>query len=272
MYIIGLAIGETELMLQHSRGYEVKTIAGLNGIGAKISTTNSRTGIGEAFAYGTISGVDIRVDGYILDNNDEAKEALRAHLKPLAEGTLKIYLQQSSGSLRPSVYRTIDFVVKTSPTITMEKHAKFSFTLFAPKPVFESPTITRVVLGNNTLTNMTVAGDAPCNYTLTVVPTVFPDKVELQLDGDSGKFISIDLSSITVTGTPHIDVFRDSSDKLHVQVDGTEYIELLDVNSNFMLLPNGAHTLKIILTNGSGAAYFEYKPVYYGIGVAVSGN
>lgn len=282
MYTIKLTLNGTDMMIDHSHGYEIKTITGLNGLSSKISTVQSRTGVGEAFDFGTLSGINIRVDGYILDNNTTAKEALRSHVLPLAEGTLTVYsLLNTEGAHRLAPYRKIGVVVKTAPTISAERHSKFSFTLYAPKPVFEEITPTRIILTANAdePASINVAGETDCEFTLTLRSAfyTFPTQLILYLDGTNTGNKSFELDFLSdpdystwVSNPPNIAIYRDTGDKLHVTINGVERMDLMAPYSDFLMLPKGTHTIQMDMPGGSGNAFFEYTPVYYG--VVINGN
>jgi hypothetical protein len=72
MYHIKLTINGTALDMSYAGGYLIRTITGLTGASARITTAQHSSGYGEAFVGATVAGLPIRVEGYVLDSDTTA--------------------------------------------------------------------------------------------------------------------------------------------------------------------------------------------------------
>ena len=104
----------------------VATVDGLTGIPTNIVKVQGSGQIGETLQNLNVGGRNIVINGFILDQNTEKKEAL-----------IKTFAPTTTGRLYFEDHYFIYVVVKDSPDILQEKHSKFSLTLFAPFPFWQ---------------------------------------------------------------------------------------------------------------------------------------
>lgn len=104
----------------------IATVDGLTGVSTNIVKVQGSGQIGETVQNLNVGGRNIVINGFILDQNTEKKEAL-----------IKTFAPTTTGRLYFEDQYFIDVVVKDSPDILQEKHSKFSLTLFAPYPYWQ---------------------------------------------------------------------------------------------------------------------------------------
>ena len=278
MYDISLSINGVTLAMNHGAGYDIFTISGLTGTTGKLNTAMSNLSLGEDYTYGTVSGITLNVRGVILDGNTEKKQALLNTVLPLGEGTLSIYTTPSSGD-RPSLYRTIDVVVKETPTISQEKHSKFSFSLYAPKPIWKAPAaeaivLTNTVSGGNTV-EVTIAGQTKADFSLQIGVQANGLKDYSIYFGDAqtyilGKYIYLNFRKYDEDGVASgstVKLFRDKG-KITLTIDNVKHNECIYALSTLDALDIGTHTFHMD-ADANNLTRVIYYPSY--IGVLVDG-
>lgn len=256
-------------------GCYIKTITGLTGVTSKLQTAQHATGYGEAYTGATVSGQTIRIDGYILNDDTMGRlmrKALIDGIIPKGTGTLTLYHVVNSDN---QTELSIDVVVSQTPTITQEKRAKFSFTLYAPRPVWYASSASAVTVQQGTTENINVIGQVDADYTAQIVSlTETLTSITLTLDGGTrnAKSISLDLTKYSPGGVAsgNFIYIRRVDGRLRVQVNTSDAMRALDVTSTFWYLPVGTHTLELITNANSAAATVAYKAGY--AGVIVSGT
>lgn len=273
MYDIGLTINGVSLRMNHGTGYDIASISGLTGTTARLNTVQSNIYIGENYTNGTVSGISLNIKGKILDGNTAKKQALIDTVLPLGEGTLTIYRTPESG--RSYAYRTIDVVVQATPTITQEYHSKFALTLYAPKPIWKSPTAEAIALsgtaGNSNTQDVTISGQTAADYSMYI--TILSGNLkELSLEfGEQpspwlGKWLYLnfrkyDENGIT-TGT-NISLSRVKG-KLELLIGGVKHNECIYSQSTLDSLDIGEHAF-VLAADASLIARITYNPSYVGV-------
>lgn len=277
MYYITLTVGDETLILDHGHGYDISTIDGLTGVTARLDTVQSNTDLGVAVQSGSVGGQKLVVRGYILDHNVEAKQALLSLLKPMARGTLVVYNLPYGEARQPTPYRQTDFVVQTTPKITQEKHAKFSFELFQPNPTWRAMEATTIALRTDmTPVTVTVDGEAKADfYWITQITSPITHLTISVTASDLRRgILAFDFSTLDpdgVTGTVQV---RRENGKLKATIGTTDMMPYLTL-SHYMLdgLYPGENTITAMAAlNGTGVdrpTLMRYYPSY--VGVVLSG-
>lgn len=265
MYQLSLEINGNTLIMSYQQGYLISTVDGLTGVTSRLDTVQAASGIGDAYTGGTVQGLPITIRGKILDHNVAAKQALIDTAVPLGEGTLTVYNIDAN---RITPYRKIDVIVRVSPVITQEKHAKFTLSLYAPSPIWYGVDYTTVQVQNTGTVAVTNEGQYPAEYEMRIVTNDYAKNIYLYLDG-------------TTQGSPrlHIDLTKYDSDgyagimKL-ARVRGKVYFYLgsspenrlgcIDPDSDFWAIPMGAHNLSLRM-DVNGGATITFKTPYAGV-------
>lgn len=282
MYSIILTFDGTDYVLKHSTGYDIATISGITGLDGKIETVQNNIGMGDIYTgHGTVNGIPITVQGFILDGNTEKKQQLCDILTPLRRGTLT--LCNIDRSHRDDVpYRKIDFIVKKTPAISQEKHAKFSFTLFAPTPFWKD--VSAVSIPGTTAYPVTVdvEGNVDADYSLMVAVSADAHLAEIGVFCDQGttaqKHLYLDFRRLP-TGYVTDDYVRvtwvDGKMSIALTSDGSSIIQTLNTQSTLFKLPHGTHTFSTYMRDENGntikpasfTAYWviAYSPMYSGV-------
>lgn len=270
MYTISLYINGSTLLMDYEHGYLIKTITGLTGLSGRLNTVQNAVSIGEAYVAGTVGGLTLTVTGKILDANNTAKQNLLDEVVPLGTGTLTIYRSASEGA-RPAAYRTIDVVVQATPTITQEKHAKFSFQLYAPYPVWKAQTASAIAFAaNGESVSITVAGQADAEFSLDLSPAAGTPITTAAFIMDAGtanaKYLQFDFTKYNASGiteTVRVSVGNGAM-VATIVVAGTDITYCIDPHSTMLTLPAGSHTI-MATAAGSPVARFAYYPSYVGV-------
>jgi hypothetical protein len=271
MYTISLYINGSTLLMDYEHGYLINTITGLTGLSGRLNTVQNAVSIGEAYVAGTVGGLTLTVTGMILDANKTAKQNLLDEVVPLGTGKLTIYRSASEGVRRPSAYRTIDVVVQTTPTITQEKHAKFSFQLYAPYPVWKAQTPSAIAFtANGTSNSITVAGQADAEFSLDLSPAAGTPITTAAFIMDAGtanaKYLQFDFTKYNASGTTETVTVRVGNGAMvaTLAVAGTNITYCIDPHSTLLTLPAGSHTI-MATAAGNPVARFAYYPSYVGV-------
>ena len=175
-------------------GIFVSTVSGLTGHAVTISTSQGFNQIGETVTGTAIKGQSITINGIVLDQNTVMKTKMLNAFAPNTHGTLYI----NGGQYWLDVY------TQTSPTVTQEKHSRFSLSLFAPFPFWQSKNQSIFAFGS-----VLPMFSFPVNYS---VPHQFAQRdqslfVNLDNRGDTEVSFALDVvctaavSSITFTHT-----------------------------------------------------------------------
>ena len=265
MYIADLTINGTTLSLIPGNGYYISTIDGLTGVTGKLNTIPNAATIGEAYVDGTVGGKTLTINGVILDNNFTAKENLNNAVIPLGTGTFTIY-DVAAANERPSAYRTIDVVVLSTPTITQEKHSRFSFQLYAPFPAWREQTAITETAGAGLGYSITVKGQTSAEFEFTITPASGTPVKSFYVQIDSGKLFAVDMTKYNANGvtTPITVTFKKGSVK--VVTNNIDVTKCFYAQSNFLTLPVGAHTITITgVGTAAATSSIKYYPSYVGV-------
>lgn len=247
MYIATLNINNRRLSLSLNQGYIISTIEGLTGTKARVESVQASNGIGEAATGGSISGQNITIRGKILDHNISAKQALLDTAIPLGEGTLTLYNIVYTPGQRPSPYRSIDVIVKGSPTIEQKKHAKFVLSLYAPSPVWYSTDTQTITLRNTIETTFSNNGHYPADYTMKLNVRNPVKDMSLYVDGmlPTSPFLYINYRKINPNGVTGTISFGRKNGKIYLTVGEVNAIQCLSTDSTLWALPVGTHSIRL---------------------------
>lgn len=270
MYTISLEINGNTLLMDYDHGYLINTITGLTGLSGRLNTVQNAVSIGEAYVAGTVGGLPITITGKILDANNTAKQNLLNEVVPLGTGTLTVYRSASEGT-RPAAYRTIDVVVQATPTITQDKHAKFSFQLYAPYPVWKAQTASAIAFAANGASNsITVLGQADAEFTLELSPAagtpITTAGFMLDVGTANAKYLQFDFTKYAASGITET-VKVSVGNGAMVATLGTAATNItycIDPHSTMLTLPAGSHTI-MATAAGNALARFAYYPSYVGV-------
>lgn len=276
MYSIQLTIGDDSLILDYAHGCIISTIDGLTGVTAKLTTVQSSTNLGVAVQKSSVSGQTLTVRGYILDHNVEAKRALLSFLKPAAEGTITVNNLPVDGAGRVTPYRWTEFVVKTTPKITQEKHAKFSFELFQPNPTWRAMDDVRVTVSTDPFSPVTatVDGEAGADfewYVYAIAPINNLSLIVTTPDLWHGVLAFTNLQKIDPNGVQGTIYIRRENGRLKATIGNTSILKCLALSPYLLTaLPPGECEFKGMATNTSGAnvecvTMLTYYPSYVGV-------
>ena len=272
MYDILLTINGNSLAMNRENGIDISTISGLTGTSAKLNTAQSNLYLGEDYTNGTVSGIVMNIKGVILDGDTAKKQALLDTVMPLGEGTLTVYKKPSVGS-RPAAYRTIDVVVRETPTITQEKHSKFSFTLYAPKPIWKAPTGTGITISGTGQQSqeVTIAGQTAADYELiiSVVSGSLKDYTLYFGEGATpvtGKYMYLNFRKYNADGVSSGTAIKLSrvKGKLLLTIGGAKHNECIYAQSTLEAIDIGTHTF-LSSTDASTITAIRYYPSYVGV-------
>lgn len=273
MYDIELQINGQSLRMNHGTGYDITTISGLTGTSARLDTARSNIYLGEDYVGGTVGGVPIGVKGLVLDGSTEKKQALLDTVLPLGEGTLTIYRTASAGS-RPAVYRTIDVIVKETPAVVQTRHSKFSFSLYAPKPIWKAPAASAIVLagqGEDRAVEVVIEGQTAADYELHVSivsgylkdMTLYFGPTSSPMTGESVycDFRKYDADGVT-SGTS-VQLSRVKG-KMTLLIGGVKHNECIWSQSSLSSLDVGTHAF-LLATDCATIGRVIYYPSYVGV-------
>lgn len=270
MYYCKLTINGTTLYLTHGNGIDISTISGLTGTSARLNTAQSSIYFGEDYTNGTVSGITLDIKGVILDGNTAKKQALLNTVVPLGEGSLAIYKLDADTS-RWAAYRTIDVVVKTTPVITQEKHSKFSFSLYAPKPIWKAASAEAIVLTEYSATAVTIDGQTNADYGVNISIVSGSLKDMSIYFGDMptpmlGKYLYCNFRKYNADGVASgkpIAISRVKG-KLILTIDGVKHNECIYAQSTLDSLSVGTHGIQIS-ADATITARVTYYPSYVGV-------
>ena len=265
MYTASLTINSKTLALDMSHGYVVSTINGLTGVSGRLNTIPNSATIGEAYVDGTVGGLPLTVSGYILDNNFTAKENLINTVVPLGTGTFTIY-DQAAGDERPVAYRTIDVVVQQTPTVTQERHAKFSFQLYAPFPAWREQTAETETAGAGQGYSFTVKGQTNAEFVFTLTPASGTPVKEFYVQIDSSKLFAVDMQKYNAAGVSTPITVTINKGSVKVVTNSIDVTKCFYPQSTFLSLPAGAHTITITgVGTATATSSISYYPSYVGV-------
>lgn len=271
MYHIKLEVDGRELVLAQSTGYLIDTIDGLTGVETNFKTSQNNIQIGVSVGERTIGGQTLVVRGKILDHNTAAKRALLSFLRPLAKGSLSLYdLPVESGA---SPYRVTDFIIKSTPKITQETHARFSFELFQPVPIWREQREQTITLAPNTTTTINVLGEtgADFDWVTTFITPAYNVALRLDRGTPQEKIIMLRFIGDLDSGSVIVSSRGGRFTVAKGLVNGENWIKNLYVGANLMTtLPPGQHTAEVLATYTDGSvvsygSYIRYNPSYVGV-------
>lgn len=273
MYDIQLEINGKKLRMNSNSGYYISTISGLTGVTANLELSQSNSGIGESFIGGSIKGISLQVKGKILDGQTDKKQALLDTVVSLGTGTLSLYEKSDEISGRAKPYRATDIVVKSTPTITQERNSKFVFTLYAPSPAWRELPVKTVGLDGlaSAPTAVTVAGQAPADYTLKISVTTVTKLKEFTLyqdfpDVGHGKFLNVDFRKWNADGVSHNDkiLIKQTNGRLSMTINGVNANKCIWTQSGLTRLEAGTHKM-LFRAAAASTATLEFSPSYIGV-------
>lgn len=271
MYDIQIVINGVTLRMNHDAGYDIATIGGLTGTSARLNTVQSNTGIGEMYTNGTVGGISLPVRGKILDGQTDKKQSLIDTVVPLGQGQLTLYTKSTSTG-REIPYRSIEVVVKETPTITQEYHSKFTFTLYAPKPVWRAATAEGIILQGHAGNAMEVKVNGQVAADFSMRASVTSGKLKdftLYADYPNaiyGKWLYIDFRKFNADGVSpgaEIDMKR-TNGKLRLTIDGVNANQCIWSQSGLDRLDVGTNSM-LLRTDADASAKLEYYPSYVGV-------
>ena len=262
MYHIKLTINGTALDMSYAGGYLIRTITGLTGASARITTAQHSSGYGEAFVGATVAGLPIRVEGYVLDSDTTAGTLIKTRLindiVAGGTGTLEIY----NGD---TVHRVTEVVVSAAPTVTQEKHARFSFQLYSPRGIWHTSNAATISLDGASIADPVeklVDGQMPAEYTFRAIAAMDAFGLSLCCD-DMYLYLNFQLLAAgKLAAGSTLLVYRDNG-RLRITIDGADAMKALDPRTNLWYLPVGRHNFSVLATGV--AATLTYKPSYAGV-------
>lgn len=273
MYDIQLEINGKKLRMNSNSGYYISTISGLTGVTANLELSQSNSGIGESFRGGSVNGISLQVKGKILDGQTDKKQALLDTVVPLGTGTLSLYEKSGEISERAKPYRVTDIVVKSAPTITQERNSKFVFTLYAPSPAWREATVKTVGLDGlaSAPTAVTVAGQAPADYTLKISVTTATKLKEFTLYQDFpsavyGQFLHVNFRKWNADGVSRNDkiLIKQTNGRLSMTINGVNANRCIWTQSGMTRLDVGTHKM-LFRAAAESTATLEFAPSYIGV-------
>ena len=262
MYDIFFNLGGGRLQLLPSFGYYVAHARGLTDMATEWARSVRQNAIGESVNNPVTSGRNITLEGYILDGNATARLNLLRAVPPQGRGTISVmgYTSETSRSR----YST-DVVVVNTPIITHEKHAKFSFSLYAPNPFWRQNAVV-TSLASYSAIPITVNGESDVEYTLNLTMTGAATQITLILDyGESDtKSMILEFASPLASGD-RLQLTRNDG-RLVLTVNGTDRIDAVSMSSDLWFLPRGEHTAKLqVIGGGVSTASLQFFPLWGGI-------
>ena len=273
MYDIQLEINGKELRMNPGSGYYISTISGLTGVTANLELSQSNSGIGESFSGGSIKGLSLQVKGKILDGQTDKEQALLDTVVPLGTGTLSLYEKSDEIGGRAKPYRVTDIVVKSTPTITQERHSKFVFTLYAPSPAWREATVKTVGLDGfaSAPTEVTVAGQVPADYTLKISVTTATKLKEFTLYQDwpdlvYGKSLYVNFRKWNADGVSNTDkiLIKQTNGRFSMTINGVNANKCIWTQSGMTRLDVGTHQM-LFRADAASTATLEFSPSYIGV-------
>lgn len=273
MYDIQLKINGKKLRMNSNSGYYISTISGLTGVTANLELSQSNSGLGESFSGGSIKGISLQVKGKILDGQTDKKQALLDTVVLLGTGTLSLYEKEDGEIGRAKPYRVTDIVVKSAPTITQERNSKFVFTLYAPLPAWREATVKTVSLDGlaSAPTAVTVAGQAPADYTLKISVTTVTKLKEFTLyqdfpDAVNGKSLYVNFRKWNADGVSNTDkiLIKQTNGRLSMTINGVNANKCIWSQSGMTRLDVGTHKM-LYAAAAASTATLEFSPSYIGV-------
>lgn len=273
MYDIQLEINGKKLRMNSNSGYYISTISGLTGVTANLKLSQNNSGIGESFSGGSVKGISLQVKGKILDGQTDKKQALLDTVVQLGTGTLLLYEKSDEIIGRAKPYRVTDIVVKSTPTITQERNSKFVFTLYAPSPVWREATVKTVGLDGlaSAPTAVTVAGQAPADYTLKISVTTITKLKEFTLyqdfpDAGYGKFLYVNFRKWNADGVSNTDkiLIKQTNGRTNMTINGVNANKCIWTQSGVTRLDVGTHKI-LFRAAAASTATLEFAPSYIGV-------
>lgn len=273
MYDIQLEINGNKLRMNPNNGYYISTISGLTGVTANLELSQNNSGIGESFSGGSVKGLSLQVKGKILDGQTDKKQALLNTVVLLGTGTLLLYEKSDEISGRAKPYRVTDIVVKSTPTITQERNSKFVFTLYAPSPAWREATVKTVGLDGlaSAPTAVTVAGQAPADYTLKISVTTVTKLKEFTLyqdfpDAVYGKYLYVNFRKWNADGVSCTDkiLIKQTNGRLSMTINGVNANKCIWTQSGLTRFDVGTHKV-LFRAAAASTATLEIAPTYIGV-------
>ena len=272
MYYVKLTINGNQLYCTRGNGIDILTISGLTGTSARLNTVQSNLYLGEDYTNGTVGGITLDVKGVILDGNTVRKQALLDTVVPLGEGSLAIYKLDTQLS-RWVAYRTIDVVVKSTPVISQEKHSKFSFSLYAPKPIWKAASAEAIALTGGTASEVTIEGQTNADYSVNIsVVTGYLKDLTISFGSmpnpsvNADKYLYCDFRKYNADGVASgtaIEISRVKG-KLILTIGGVKHNECIYAQSTLDSLTVGTHGF-YISSDATITARITYYPSYVGV-------
>ena len=130
-----------ELTLNYNNGIVVGKVDGATGMAVNQKTAQGYQQVGVSLSALTVGGRDLRIDGFIFEENVQKKQELISTFAPFVQG--RLYWEDKYW---------IDVAVKNAPQVDQEKDSHFTMRLFAPDPYFRS--MDKSTAQNGITTNM----------------------------------------------------------------------------------------------------------------------
>lgn len=247
--------------LDAAHGIYVSRITGLTATSASLSTSARSIGAGETLRGVTIKGKPITIEGYILDGDTKTKNDMLSVILPGTTGVLRV--AGASKTTPPAKkYYEIDVVVKESPTISQEKHSKFTFQLYAPVPYWRDADIVEVRgFVSGTQKAVLYSGDVETDFALTVEHSMAPmNTLEFEWYGK----VRLDFDT-PVPSRNVISYKRLANGRISLTIDGVEHNEYIDLDATTMwtVPPHPPLFATLTVTGGQNLTLLTTKLEYY---------